>query len=214
MTTMCVSRVPTRQNDPPEAASRPYDNTRDGLVVSEGSGAVVLETAAHAMDRGATIYGEVVGYAVTSEAYHFFDSRTEGEELARALRQALLEAKVGADEIDYVCAHGISGRDYDVAEVNAVKAALGDRAYHIPMSSIKSCTGQAFGASGTWQVIAGCMAMQTGMVPPTINLHTPDPQCDLDHVPNYARPARVDSVMVNSHSLGGTHACLVARRFE
>jgi 3-oxoacyl-[acyl-carrier-protein] synthase II len=213
MTGMAASRVFTHHNDPPQAASRPYDDTRDGLVLSEGGGAVVLETAAHAMDRGAPIQAEVMGYATTAEAFHVLSSKTDGEELAHGFRSALLEAKISADEVDYVCAHGISSRDYDVAEVNAVKRALGDRAYHIPMSSIKSCTGQAFAAGGVWQTIAGCMAVGTGLVPPTINLRHPDPLCDLDHVPNYARRARVDCVMVNSHSLGGTHACLVIRRF-
>ncbi len=214
MSAMAVSRVLTHHNDPPQEACRPYDRSRDGLIVSEGSGAVTLETAAHAMERGAHIYAEVMGYAATSEAYHFLHGRPGGEELARALRLALLEAKMSAVEMDYVCAHGIGSRDYDIAEVNALKIVLGERAYHLPVSSIKSCTGQPFAAGGAWQTVAACMAIETGIVPPTINLREPDPQCDLDHVPLYARRARVDTVMVNSHSLGGTHACLIVRRFQ
>lgn len=214
MSALAAQRVLTRHNDPPQEACRPYDKTRDGIVVSEGSGAVVLETAAHAMDRGAPIYAEVLGYALTGEAHHLLFAKPDGEELSRAFRQALLEAKMSADEIDYVCAHGVANREYDAAESNAVKMVMGDRAYHVPMSSIKSITGQPFAAGGAWQTVASCMALQTGIVPPTINYHHPDPECDLDYVPNYARRARVDSVMINSHSVGGTHACLILRRFE
>jgi 3-oxoacyl-[acyl-carrier-protein] synthase II len=205
--------VLTHHNDPPAAACRPYDRNRDGLVLSEGSAAVVLETAEHAMDRGARIHAEFLGYSATTEAYHLLLAKPDGEELARAFRQALLQAKIAPGEIDYVCAHGISNKQYDVAETNAVKMVMGERAYHVPMSSIKSMTGQPFAAGGGWQVAAACMAMDTGVVPPTINYVTPDPECDLDYVPNVARRARVETVMINSHSVGGTHACLLLRRF-
>jgi len=204
--------VLTHRNDPPAAACRPYDKTRDGLALSEGSAAVVLETAEHAMDRGARIYAEVLGYAVTTEAHHLLLAKPDGEELARAFRQALLQAKIAVDEIDYICAHGISNQQYDVAETNAVKMVMGEHAYRVPMSSIKSMTGQPFAAGGGWQIVAACMAMQADLIPPTINYHTPDPACDLDYVPNVARAARVETVMLNSHSVGGTHACMLLRR--
>lgn len=214
MSLLAAQRVLTRRNDPPQAACCPYDRRRDGLVLSEGSAAIVMETAEHAMDRGAHVYAEVVGYAATTEAVHLLLAKADGEELARAFRQALLQAKMSVDEIDYICAHGISNKNYDVAETNAVKTVMGERAYHVPMSSIKSMTGQPFAAGGGWQVAAACAAMEARLIPPTINLHEPDPECDLDYVPNEARRARVDAVMLNSHSVGGTHACLLIRRFE
>jgi len=210
---LAAQKVLTHHNDPPQAACRPYDQRRDGLVLSEGSAALVLETAEHAMDRGAHIYAEFMGYAATTEAHHLLLAKADGEELARAFRMALLQAKIAPDEIDYICAHGISNRQYDVAETNAVKAVMGERAYHVPMSSIKSMTGQPFAAGGGWQLAASCLAMESGLIPPTINLHEPDPECDLDYVPHEARRARVQTVMLNSHSVGGTHACLLIRRF-
>ncbi len=211
---LCAQKVLTRHNDPPHEASRPYDNTRDGLVLSEGGGAVVLETAEHAMERGARTYAEIMGYGSTTEAYHLLLADPGGEELAYAFRRALLAGKVAADEIDYVSAHGISNRQYDIAETKAVKMVLGRRAYNVPMSSIKSSTGQPFAPGGTWQLASACMSIQTGMIPPTINYRVRDPECDLDYVPNYARRARVDTAMINSHSVGGTHGCLIIRRFH
>jgi 3-oxoacyl-[acyl-carrier-protein] synthase II len=214
MSLLCAQKVLTRHNDPPQQACRPYDDTRDGLVLSEGAGAVVLETAAHAMERGAHIYGQVMGYSSTTEAYHLLLADPGGEELAVAFRRAMLQGKISPEEVDYVCAHGISNRQYDIAETQAVKQVLGRRAYNVPMSSIKSTTGQPFAAGGAWQLLASCMAIQTGLIPPTINYRVPDPECDLDYVPNYARRARVETVMVNSHSVGGTHGCLIMRKFE
>lgn len=208
-----AQKVFTARNDPPEAACRPYDKTRDGLILSEGAGAILLETADHAMDRGAHIYAEIVGYAATTEAYHLVMAKDTGDELALAFRQALLEGKVSVDEIDYICAHGISNRQYDVAETRAVKQVMGEQAYHVPMSSIKSMTGQPFAAGGGWQIAASCMAIETGLIPPTINYRVPDPDCDLDYVPNHPRQGRVNTVMINSHSIGGTHACLIIRKF-
>jgi 3-oxoacyl-[acyl-carrier-protein] synthase II len=211
---LAAQKVFTSRNDPPAAACRPYDQTRDGLVLSEGAGVVLLETAEHAMDRGAHIYAEVLGYGATTEAQHLVMATTGGRELAHAFRSALLQAKVASDEIDYICAHGISNRQYDISETSAVKQVLAERAYHVPMSSIKSMTGQPFAAGGGWQLAAACMAMQTGIIPPTINYRHPDPECDLDYVPNVARHGRVDTVMLNSHSVGGTHACMIIRRFS
>jgi len=210
---LCRQRVLTARNDPPQEACRPYDDTRDGLVLSDGAGAVVLETAEYARQRGASIYAEVLAYSSATEAHHLIAADPSGEELAQAFRTALLHSQVGAEEIDYVCAHGIGNRQYDIAETNAVKLVLGPRAYHIPMSSIKSSTGQPFAAGGGWQLVVACMSITHGLVPPTINYHIPDAECDLDYVPNQVRRARVDTVMINSHSFGGTHGCLIIRRF-
>jgi 3-oxoacyl-[acyl-carrier-protein] synthase II len=213
MGTLCKLGVMTGANDPPWAAARPYDDTRDGLVLSEGAGAVVLERADLAMERGAHIYAEIMGFSSSAEARHLVAPHPGGEELAHAFRRALLSAKIGADEVDYVCAHGIGNRQYDVAETNAVKQVLGQRAYNVPMSSIKGTTGQPFAPGGCWQVAAACMTLETGMIAPTMNYRVPDPECDLDYVPNRARRARVDTVMLNSHAFGGSHACLLLRRF-
>lgn len=213
MGVLCRQRVFTAQNDPPQAACKPYDQTRDGLVLSDGSGALVLETAKHAMERGAHIYAEVVSSGAATEAYHLIAADPSGRELAHAFQTALLVGKVSAEEIDYICAHGIANRQYDIAETNAFKMVLGERAFHVPVSSIKACTGQPFAAGGAWQLTAACMSIATGLVPPTINYRVPDPECDLDYVPNRARRVRVDTVMVNSHSFGGTHGCMLLRRF-
>lgn len=214
MATLASQKVFTHRNDPPQAACRPYDRTRDGLVLSEGSAALVLETAEHAMDRGGHIYAEVMGYGATTEAQHLLFARSDGEDLAYAFRGALLQAKMSVDEIDYICAHGISNKQYDVSETRGIKTVMGERAYHVPVSSIKSMTGQPFGPGGGWQIAAACMSLETGLIAPTINYHERDPECDLDYVPNTPRQARVETCMVNSHAGGGTHACLLLRCFE
>lgn len=214
MSLLCKTGVLTHYNEEPEKASRPYDATRDGLVVSEGAGALVLETAEHALSRGARIYAEILGYGAATEGKHLVIPDPSGVELARAFSFALNESRLSPQDIDYVCAHGISNQGYDAADTRAVKMVLGERAYNIPVSSIKSTTGQPFAAGGAWQAAASCMAIRDCVVPPTINYRYPDPQCDLDYVPNRARTARVDTVMINSHSFGGTHSALILRRFE
>jgi len=214
MSLLCKLRVLTHHNERPETASRPFDYTRDGLVLSEGAGAVVMETAEHAVERGAQIYAEVCGYSSATEAHHLVAADPSGEELAHAFAAALRCSKVGPEEIDYVCAHGIANRDYDIAETQAIKMVLGPRAYSIPISSIKSTTGQSFGAGAAWQLVSSCMTLTTGVVPPTINYRVPDPDCDLDYVPNQARQARVNAIMLDSHSFGGTHGSLIVRRFN
>lgn len=214
MSLLSLIDIMTHRNEEPEKASRPYDATRDGIVVSEGAGVLVLETAAHAMDRGAHIYAEVVGHGCANEGQHLAKADPSGEELASAFRQALMEVRLSPDDIDYVCAHGIGNPEYDAADMRAIKLVLGDRAYNIPVSSIKGATGQPFAAGGPWQTVAACMTLETGIVPPTINYEHPDPECDLDCVPNRARTARVDTAMINSHSFGGTHSALIVRRFD
>ena len=213
MGVLCRQRVLSANNDPPRAACRPYDATRDGIVISDGAGVVVLETAAHALDRGARIYAEVLGYSSATEAFHLMASVPTGEELAHAFRAALLQAKLAPQDVDYICAHGVGNRPYDTAETNAFKQVLGERAYNLPVSSIKSSTGQPFAAGGAWQLTSSCMTLETGLVPPTINYRVPDPECDLDYVPGHARRARVDTIAINAHSFGGTHCCLLLRRF-
>lgn len=214
MSLLCKTGVLTHQNEEPEKASRPYDLRRDGLVLSEGAGAVVLESAEHALERGAPIYAEVRGYGRTTEAQHLVIPDPSGEELACAIASALVEGRMEPAEVDYICAHGIGNRDYDKADTRAFKMALGEHAYNIPVSSIKSTTGQPFAAGGSWQAVAGCMAIATGTVPPTINYEQPDPDCDLDYVPNKARHARVRTVMMNAHSFGGTHVALIISDFS
>ncbi len=214
MSLLCKLGVLTRHNKQPAAASRPFDYTRDGLVLSEGAGAVVMETAERAIERDAPIYAEVCGYSSATEAHHLVIADPSGKELAHAFRTALRCSKVGSEEIDYVCAHGIGNREYDIAETQAIKMVLGPRAYSIPVSSIKSTTGQSFGAGAAWQLVSSCMTLATGVVPPTINYRVPDPNCDLDYVPNQARQARVNGIMLDSHSFGGTHGSLIVRRFN
>lgn len=212
--TLCKQRVLSKANAEPAKACRPFDKHRDGLVLGEGAGALVLETAEHAMQRGAAIYAEVLGYGITTEAYHMVFSIPTGEELARALKTALTMARMAPHEIDYACVHGISNPEYDVADTKGLKLCMGQHAYRIPVSSIKPITAQPFSAAPIMQAAAVCMALDTGIIPPTINYTTPDEQCDLDYVPNVARRARVDSAVLNAHSFGGTHGVLVLRRFE
>ena len=214
MSALCKTGVLTTHNEEPERASRPYDATRDGLALSEGGGVLVLETAWHALKRGARIYAEVAGYGTSTEGQHLIMPDPSGNELALAFRNALTAAHAAPEDVDYVCAHGIGNVDYDRADTRAIKLVLGERAYNIPVSSIKGVTGQPFSPGGVCQTVASCMAMLESVVPPTINYHEKDPLCDLDYVPNTARSARIDTVMTNSHSFGGTHAAMILRRFD
>jgi len=196
----------------PRVSSRPYDLHRDGLVLAEGAGAVVLEDMDHALARGAKVYGEIAGFATASEAAHMRKVDVEGETLARTIQLALAGAGIDAREVDHISAHGNSMPDYDIAETNAFKRAFGDHVYSIPISSIKSMIGQPIAASGILQAISTALTLTEGVIPPTINLTTRDPRCDLDYVPNVARPARVNVALANAHSVGGTHSVLVLRR--
>lgn len=211
---LCKQRVLSAGRDGPGHSCKPYDLNRDGLVLGEGAAAMVLETARHAMDRGAHIYAEVLSTGCACEAYHMVIALPTGEELARALRVALADARIAPSDIDYVCSHGIGSKQYDEADTRALKLALGEHAYRIAVSSIKPVTGQPLAAAGAMQAVAVCMAMAENVVPPTLNYETPDPACDLDYVPRRARRARVDVAAVNSHSYGGTHAAMLMRRFD
>ncbi len=212
MTSFCALGILSKRNDEPEKASRPYDKDRDGMVISEGGAAIVIEELNHALARNANIYAEVVSYATACEAQDVYHVELSGQTLISAMKQALIIGKLREDEVDYICAHGNAIPSYDVAETNAFKAFFGDRAYTIPISSIKSMTGQAYAAGGGFQVVATSLSLINGMIPPTINLDEPDPLCDLDYVSRHARRFPIDTALINSHSVGGTHAVLVLKK--
>jgi 3-oxoacyl-[acyl-carrier-protein] synthase II len=205
----------SKRNDEPEKASRPFDRDRDGFLFGEGAGAFVLESAEHAMARGATIQAEVIGAALTADAFHISAPEPSGSGAAKAMRKAIADAGIAVDEIDYIVAHGTSTPLNDVTESRAIKAALGDHAYKVAISSPKSMVGHLLGAAGAISALVGIGAIRDGVIAPTINLDNPDlPECDLDYVPNVARQARVDTAMINGFGFGGQNAVAVFRRFE
>lgn len=205
----------SKRNDEPERASRPFDRDRDGFLFGEGAGVIVLESAEHAMNRGATIQAEVVGAALTADAFHISAPEPSGRGAARAMKQAIMDAGIAVDEVDYIVAHGTSTPLNDVTETRAIKEALGAHAYDLAVSSPKSMVGHLLGAAGAVAAIIGIGAIREGVIPPTINLDNPDlPECDLDYVPNVAREAKVDTAMVNGFGFGGQNAVAVFRRFE
>jgi len=214
LSALCSLDILSKRNAEPEKASRPYDKDRDGMVVSEGGASIAIEELNHALDRGANIYAEIVSYATSCEAQDVFHVEMTGQTLVSALEQALIAGKVSKEEIDYICAHGNAIRSYDVAETNAFKAFFGNHAYKIPISSIKSMTGQAFAAGGGFQVVATSLSLKNGLIPPTINLDAPDPLCSLDYVPHHARRFSLDTALINSHSVGGSHAVLVLKKYS
>jgi 3-oxoacyl-[acyl-carrier-protein] synthase II len=199
----------TTRNDEPEKASRPFDKSRDGIVGSEGSAVVVLETLEHAQQRGAHIYAEVLGYATSSDTSHVSHPDPEGRASARAMQWAMRDAGVSIDQIDYISAHATATVQGDVAETRAIKLAFGERAYDVPISAAKSMTGHMSGGSGAFETIICGKTIATGIIHPTINLSEPDPECDLDYVPNVVRPAQVRHALNNSFGFGGQNACLV-----
>ena len=201
------------RNDDPATASRPFDAERDGFVIGEGAGILVLETLDHAEARGAEILGEVVGYGMTCDAHHITSPIPGGLGGARAMSLALSDAGLKADDIDYVNAHGTSTPANDSNETAAIKTALGERAKAIPVSSTKSMTGHLLGGSGGIEAVAAVLALQNGVVPPTINHQNPDPACDLDVVPNQAREQIISTALSNSFGFGGHNVCLAFRRY-
>jgi 3-oxoacyl-[acyl-carrier-protein] synthase II len=202
------------RNDDPSSASRPFDKTRDGFVIGEGSGMLVLETLAHAEARSATILAEVVGYGTTCDAHHITSPTPGGVGGAAAMRLALEDGGIAADSVDYVNAHGTSTPANDSNETAAIKSALGSRANDIPVSSTKSMTGHLLGGSGGIEAVACVLALRNGVVPPTINYNNPDPECDLDVVPNTARELTLGTVLSNSFGFGGHNVCLAFRRMS
>ncbi len=202
----------SKRNDSPETASRPFDGTRDGFVLGEGAGVVVVESLAHALERGATPIAEILGGALTSDAFHISAPEPTGRGQARAMTNALRNSGVAPDEIDYIVAHGTATPLNDVTETRAIKSAHGDHAYKVAISSPKSMIGHLVGAAGVASALAGIGAIRDGIIPPTANLNTPDPECDLDYVPLTARKAKVDTVQVDGFGFGGQNAVAILRR--
>ena len=204
-----VMGATSTRNDAPEQASRPFDAGRDGFVVSEGAAVLVLEEREHALARGATIYGEILGYGSSADAWHITMPDEMGAGAVASMRAALLDAGLKADDVDYINAHGTSTPLNDRAETAAIKGLFGERAWAIPISSTKSMTGHLLGAGGALEVILCLLALRDGIIPPTINYAQPDPACDLDYVPNAARAADLRVAMSNSFGLGGHNATLI-----
>jgi 3-oxoacyl-[acyl-carrier-protein] synthase II len=202
------------RNDEPERASRPFDRDRDGFVMSEGAGVVVVEELEHAKARGAKIYCELTGYGVSADAYHMTAPPPDGQGAARAMQLALEHARVSPDQVDYINAHATSTDIGDICETRAIKQVFGDSAYKVPISSTKSMTGHLLGGAGGVEMAACALAIRDGVIPPTINLENPGEECDLDYTPNVAREKRVRVILNNSFGFGGHNATLVATAFE
>ncbi|MEK4424176.1 beta-ketoacyl-ACP synthase II [Solibacillus sp. FSL K6-1523] len=200
-------------NPDANTASRPFDKNRDGFVIGEGAGILILEELEHAKARGAKIYGEVVGYGSTGDAHHITAPAPNGEGAARAMAMALNDANVAPEQVGYINAHGTSTPYNDLFETQAVKTVFGEHAYQLAMSSTKSVTGHLLGAAGGVEAIFTLMALKEGVLPPTMNLHDPDPECDLDYVPNEARKASIDFALSNSLGFGGHNACLLFKKY-
>ncbi|HEC33321.1 MAG TPA: beta-ketoacyl-ACP synthase II, partial [Chloroflexi bacterium] len=208
-----MGAISTR-NDEPERASRPFDAGRDGFVMGEGAGVLVLESLEHARRRGAHIYCNVVGYGATADAYHVTAPEETGEGAAWAMKRALADAGVAPEEVDYINAHGTSTVLNDRIETQAIRAVFGSHADRLAVSSTKSMLGHLMGAAGAVEAIACVKSLQTGWVHPTVNYEVPDPECDLDYVPNQARQLEPRLVLSNSFGFGGHNGCLVFRRWE
>jgi 3-oxoacyl-[acyl-carrier-protein] synthase II len=204
----------SRHNDDPRTASRPFDLTRDGFVIGEGAAILVLETLEHAQKRGAHIYAEIVGYGTTDDAYHITAPNASGESAAMAMQLALSDAGLAPTDIDYINAHGTSTPLNDASETQAIKRAFGEYAHEVLISSTKSMTGHLLGAAGAIEAVFSVNAIECQYVPPTINLHTPDPACDLNYVPNVGVDHKVDYVMSNGFGFGGHNAVLVFGKVE
>lgn len=201
------------RNDAPQKASRPFDKDRNGFVLGEGAGVVILESLEHAQKRGANILAELVGYGISADAYHMTSPHPEGKGAARAMKIALQHAGITPEQVSYINAHGTSTPQGDICETNAVKAVFGDYAKKVIVSSTKSMTGHLLGAAGAIELIACVKAIETGLIPPTINLDNPDPACDLDYTPHKTREAKVDVALNNSFGFGGHNASIAIRRF-
>ncbi|HAV42986.1 TPA: beta-ketoacyl-[acyl-carrier-protein] synthase II [bacterium] len=208
-----AARSLSTRNDDPERASRPFDRERDGFVVGEGAGIVILESKEHAVERGAHIYGEIVGYGMSGDAYHLTAPAPRGEGAARAIKAAIKDAGVAPEDVDYINAHGTSTPLNDKCETEAIKDVFKESAYKIPISSTKSMIGHLLGAAGGVEFIVTLLTIERGVIHPTINYESPDPECDLDYVPNSPREARVNVAISSSFGFGGHNAVLIAKRF-
>jgi len=210
----CSAKALSTRNDEPERASRPFDRERDGFVMGEGAGIVILETLERALSRGAKIHAELIGYGATDDAYHITAPSPDGQSAARAMSNALADGGVRPEEVDYINAHGTSTPLNDKVETLAIKKVFGKYAYKVPISSNKSMMGHLLGAAGVVELIATILSIEKGIVPPTINYEFPDPECDLDYVPNKARPRKVNIALSNSLGFGGHNATLVVKRYQ
>jgi len=210
----CSMRALSTRNDAPEVASRPFDLDRDGFVIGEGAGIIVMEELEHARSRGARIYAELNGYGASADAHHLTQPGPEGEGAARSMKMAMTDARKNIEDIDYINAHGTSTPLNDKFETISIKNVFGDRAKKIPVSSTKSMTGHLLGAAGGVEAIAVVKAIETGVIPPTVNYTTPDPDCDLDYVPNEPRELRIDTALSNSLGFGGTNASIILSRLK
>ncbi|HBA66806.1 MAG TPA: beta-ketoacyl-[acyl-carrier-protein] synthase II [Methylococcaceae bacterium] len=204
----------SRRNDDPQRASRPWDRDRDGFVLSDGAGVVVLEELEHAKARGAKIYAELVGYGMSGDAYHMTSPSPGGEGAARCMKNALRDAGLNPEDVDYINAHGTSTPAGDLGETQAMKSALGDHAYKVAISSTKSMIGHLLGAAGGIEAVLTALSLKNQIAPPTINLDNQDPECDLDYVPNVARDMSMNVALSNSFGFGGTNGTLIFKRFE
>ncbi|MFT5206342.1 MAG: 3-oxoacyl-[acyl-carrier-protein] synthase II [Candidatus Omnitrophota bacterium] len=210
----CALKALSKRNDDPQSASRPFEKDRDGFVIAEGAGIVVLEEYEHAKKRGAKIYAEVAGYGMTADAFHMTAPHPEGDGATNAMKLALKDAKVSTEDVDYINAHGTSTAMNDAIETKAIKRVFGDRAKEIPVSSTKSMTGHLLGAAGGIEFVALALSVEQDKIHPTINYDTPDPDCDLDYIPNEARDAKVDVAVTNSLGFGGHNTTLVIKKFK
>jgi 3-oxoacyl-[acyl-carrier-protein] synthase II len=209
----CAMRAMSTRNDDPKTSSRPFDKDRDGFVMGEGAGVIVLEELEHAKKRGAKIYCEITGYGNTADAHHMTAPSPDGEGAARCMKMAL-RSGLNAEDISYINAHGTSTPQGDVCETQAIKTVFGERAKRIAVSSTKGATGHMLGAAGAVEMTVCALAIRHGIVPPTINYQTPDPECDLDYVPNTAREMKVNAIINNSFGFGGHNASIAAKKFE
>ena len=210
----CAMKAMSRRNDDPKHASRPFDRERDGFVMGEGAGVVVLEELEHAKERGAKIYCEIVGYGNTADAYHLTAPSPDGDGAARCMKMALKTGGLNIEDVSYINAHGTSTPQGDACETLAIKAVFGQYAKKIAVSSTKGATGHMLGAAGAVEMSVCALAIKHGLVPPTINYQVPDPECDLDYVPNTARELKVNAVINNSFGFGGHNACIAAKKFN
>jgi 3-oxoacyl-[acyl-carrier-protein] synthase II len=211
---LTAPRIMSKRNNDPEGASRPFDKTRDGGILSEGAGLLILEELEYAQKRGAHIYAEILAYASRADGVSSIDPQSDDTGIERSISMALSDANISPDEIDYVCAHGPSD-SFDIIETKAIKKNLGDHAYKIPVSSIKSMIGNPLSAAGPLQIIASAMVFERGIIPPTINLESPEDDCDLDYVPKKARKSdNINTILINSHGFGGVNSSIIIRKFN
>jgi len=208
-----AAKALSRRNDEPERASRPFDTDRDGFVIGEGAGVLIIEELEHARARGARIYAEIIGYAMNSDAFHITAPPEDGAGAVKCMEQALKDGAVSKSSVGYINAHGTS-TFADQVETKVIKKVFGEKAYSIPVSSTKSMTGHLLGAAGGIEAVFSILALQQGIIPPTINLDNPDPECDLDYVPNKSRACSFDVAISNAFGFGGVNACLVFRRWQ